>query len=90
MSKKMQIAKVAQIAGVTKEVAEHCYTALVSVLADDILMQGKTELHTIGAFRATKRPARTGRNPRTGDKLEIAASVKVSFTASKALKMAVN
>ena len=42
-----------------------------------------------GTFRTTKRAARAGVNPRTGEKIQIAASVRPKFKAGKALKEAV-
>ena len=42
-----------------------------------------------GTFRTTKRAARAGINPRTGEKIQIAASVRPKFKAGKALKEAV-
>ena len=89
MSKKDQIKAIAEMADVSIAVAERCHTALITTLSAEI-KSGKGELHTIGTFKAVQRAARTGRNPRTGDKIEIPASVKVSFSAAKALKDAVN
>ena len=42
-----------------------------------------------GTFRVAKRAAREGRNPKTGEKIQIAASIKPKFRAGKALKEAV-
>ena len=42
-----------------------------------------------GTFRVVKRAAREGRNPKTGEKIQIAASIKPKFRAGKALKEAV-
>jgi len=42
-----------------------------------------------GVFRVSKRAAREGINPRTGEKIQIAASIKPKFRAAKALKEAV-
>lgn len=89
MSKKSQIETIAQVAGVTKTVAEQTYTALVASIHDDLIKTGKAELHGVGNFKTAQRAARVGRNPRTGDKIDIPASVKVSFSASKVLKDAV-
>lgn len=89
MSKKDQIAKIAEVAGITKSVAERAYTALVASVHEDLVNTGKAEIQGIGNLKTVQRAARTGRNPRTGDKIEIAASVKVSFSAGKVLKDAV-
>lgn len=43
-----------------------------------------------GKFKVQARPAREGRNPSTGDTIQIAASKKVAFQPAKALKNAVN
>lgn len=40
-------------------------------------------LHKFGKFEARARPARSGRNPRTGEQVEIAASTRLTFKASK-------
>ena len=51
---------------------------------------GKYQIGTLGSFRVTKRAARTGRNPRTGQQIKIKASKNPSFKAGKALKDAIN
>lgn len=50
----------------------------------------KVQLVGFGTFEVSKRAARTGRNPRTGETVEIAASATPKFKAGKALKNAVN
>ena len=47
-------------------------------------------LHGFGTFELRKRDARTGRNPRTGEPVEIAASTTVAFKPAKALKDSLN
>ena len=55
------------------------------------LLAGKpVTLHGFGTFELKKRDARTGRNPRTGEPVEIAASTSVAFKPAKALKDALN
>lgn len=48
--------------------------------------KGEVSLPGFGKFKVTSRPARTGRNPRTGETIKIAASKKLGFTAAKALR----
>ena len=49
----------------------------------------KLNVSGLGIFKVNDRPARMGRNPRTGESIHIKASKKVRFTASKVLKEAV-
>ena len=67
--------------------------ALESVLANIIgtVVKGDTvQLIGFGAFVAGSRAARTGRNPRTGEEIKIAAAKTIKFSAGKAFKDAVN
>ncbi|MEE2830510.1 MAG: HU family DNA-binding protein [Myxococcota bacterium] len=64
-------------------------TALEDVLASvtsGINLDGKVQIVGFGTFTTKTRAARTGRNPRTGDAIAIAASKSVGFKAGKALK----
>lgn len=51
---------------------------------------GEARFVGFGTFKTTRRKASTGRNPRTGASIQIAASNRVKFTAGKELKEAVN
>ncbi|HPW34426.1 MAG TPA: HU family DNA-binding protein [Candidatus Paceibacterota bacterium] len=68
-------------------------TAAVDAIFDTITKaMGKGEevaISGFGTFRVAKRAAREGINPRTGEKIQIAASIKPKFRAAKALKEAV-
>lgn len=83
-------AKVAAATGHTiadsKKASAAVFDALKGALAsgDGMVVKG------FGSFSISERKARTGRNPRTGEALEIPASKSVSFKAAKALKDAVN
>jgi len=64
-------------------------TALEDVLTSvttGINLDGKVQIVGFGTFTTKLRAARTGRNPRTGDAIAIAASKSVGFKAGKALK----
>jgi DNA-binding protein HU-beta len=68
-----------------KEIVDGVFTAIT-----DSLTKGETvRINGIGTFKVKERAARTGRNPKTGEPLEIAASKAVSFSAAKGLKEAV-
>ncbi len=83
-------AKVAAATGQTiadsKKATAAVFDGLRSALAsgDGMVVKG------FGSFSISARKARTGRNPRTGETLQIPASKSVSFKAAKALKDAVN
>ena len=66
--------------------AEAAYDALFSIISDT-LKQGETvAISGFGSFKIVERAARNGRNPRTGENIQIAASRVVKFTPSKNLK----
>jgi len=68
-------------------------TAVVEAVFDTILKTlsrgEEVAIPGFGVFRVVKRAAREGRNPMTGEKIQIKASVKPKFRAAKALKEAV-
>ena len=69
-----------------------CHRAVEAVFDTIIKTLGRGEevaVSGFGTFRVAKRAAREGRNPKTGEKIQIAASVKPKFRAGKALKEAV-
>ena len=69
-----------------------CHRAVEAVFDTISKTLGRGEDVTItgfGTFRVVKRAAREGRNPKTGEKIHIAASTKPKFRAGKALKEAV-
>jgi DNA-binding protein HU-beta len=67
--------------------------AAVDSIFDAIIKElskgGEVSIPGFGVFRVSKRAAREGINPRTGEKIQIAASIKPKFRAAKALKEAV-
>ena len=65
-------------------------TALVEVVTDALAKGDKVSLKGFGNFEVRTRSERTGRNPRTGETMTIAASKAPAFKASSALKKAVN
>jgi DNA-binding protein HU-beta len=84
------IAHVAEAAGITKAQAETALDAFFSLVTDQAKQGGKLAWAGFGSFAPSQRAARTGRNPRTGEELQIAESVSMRFTPAKALKETLN
>lgn len=90
MNKTELVAGVAEKAGLTKKDAEKAVNALFDCVQQALADGEKVQLIGFGTFEVKKRAARKGRNPRTGQDIEIPASSSPSFKAGKALKDAVN
>ena len=85
------IAAIALNQGVPKITAEGFLNATLVEIERSLLLAGQpVTLHGFGTFELKKRDARTGRNPRTGEPVEIAASTTVAFKPAKALKDSLN
>jgi DNA-binding protein HU-beta len=89
MNKSELIAAVAHTASISKANAAKAVEATLDAMAVGIAAGG-LELQGFGNFAVKHREARTGRNPRTGEALEIAAKNVVDFSPSSKLKAAVN
>ena len=90
MNKTELVNVVANEAEVSKKDAEAIITATFNAIAEALKSGDKVQLLGFGSFEVKDVAAREGRNPKTGETIEIAACKKPSFTASKALKDAVN
>ncbi|MBR2279984.1 MAG: HU family DNA-binding protein [Ruminococcus sp.] len=90
MNKTELIAAVAEASGISKKDAEKAVSATVDTIVDAIVKGDKVQLVGFGTFEQRQRNARTGVDPRTGNKIEIAASKVPAFKAGKAFKDAVN
>ena len=89
--KKTEIgARAADEAGITKQAAQAAVDAVFGSIADALARGEDVAVAGFGRFSRTERPAREGRNPRTGERIAIGPSVGVSFKAGKALKDALN
>ena len=89
MNKTELIAAAAEKAGVSKKEAEAVVTAAFDAIAASLKEGEKVQLVGFGSFEVKNRAARTGRNPRTKEVVEIPASKVPVFKAGKALKDAV-
>ncbi len=81
---------IAQHADLTNAQADKALEAVVSSITSAVAKGDKVTLPGFGTFEARERSARTGRNPQTGETLEIAASTAPAFKAGSAFKAAVN
>lgn len=90
MNKSELIAAVAEKAQLSKKDAEKAVSAVVAAVTDALVDGDKVQLVGFGTFEVRARDARTGKNPRTGEVIKIAASKVPAFKAGKALKDAVN
>lgn len=90
MNKVELVASMAEKAELTKVDAEKALKAFIDVVTDELKNKGKVQLVGFGTFETTERAARTGRNPQTGQTIEIGASTSPKFKAGKALKDAIN
>jgi len=84
------IEQIAQAAEVSKSAAERAVDALVGAVKSTLKKGGMVTLVGFGTFYVSKREARAGRNPRTGEALTIKATRVPRFRAGKALKDAIN
>ena len=89
-TKKELIDSIAKRTGVKKSGAELVLNATLTEIERALLAGQPVTLHGFGTFELKKRDARTGRNPRTGEPVEIAASTTVAFKPAKALKDSLN
>jgi len=90
MNKSELIEAVAQSADISKAAASKAVDSMVDCVTNALKEGDQVTLVGFGTFQLRERAARTGRNPRTGETIEIAASKVPSFKAGKALKDAVN
>ncbi len=90
MNKSELIAEVAEKAELTKKDAEAAVKAVVDSITEALIRGDKVQLVGFGTFEVRERAARFGRDPRTGESMEIAASKAPAFKAGQGLKDAVN
>jgi len=90
MNKAELITAIANKASITKKEAETAANAFVEVITEALQSGDKVQIVGFGSFEVKDRPARTARNPRTGEELTVAASKAPVFKAGKALKDSVN
>lgn len=90
MSKQELVEVMAEEAGLTKADATRALDAFMGAVTKALKGGKKVSLVGFGTFATSERAAREGRNPRTGEKVKIAARTAVTFKAGSKLKDAVN
>ena len=75
---------------VSKAAAGRSIDALIQIITKTVAKKEDVQLIVFGTFKAVKRAARKGKNPRTGEPLKIAAATLPKFTPGAAFKAAVN
>lgn len=86
MKKAEFVAKIAEKTGLTRKQAEMAVAAFTQTVTEALKEGDKVQLTGFGSFEVKERPARTGRNPATGETIEIAASKAPVFKAGKGFK----
>ncbi|MGA8050572.1 MAG: HU family DNA-binding protein [Burkholderiales bacterium] len=90
MNKGEMIEHIAQAAEISKSAAERAVDAMVAAIKSSLKKGDMVTLVGFGSFYVSDRAARTGRNPRTGEEVKIAAARVPKFRSGKALKDAIN
>ncbi len=90
MNKSDVIQDVAGVSGVSKSDVEKVIDAFFDTVRSAASSGDRVAWPSFGSFSVTQRQARTGRNPRTGEPVPIAASKALKFSASSSLKTALN
>ncbi len=89
MNKADIVGKVQTVLGGTKAEAERAVETMIEEITRGVREGDEVSIAGLGIFAAKARPARTGRNPRTGETIRIAATRTPKFRPAKALKDAV-
>ena len=90
MNKTELVVAMAEKTELSKKDAEKALKAFTDVVAEELAKGEKIQLVGFGTFEVVERPAREGRNPKTGESMKIAASKAPKFKAGKALKDSIN
>jgi len=86
LTKAELIDKMAEDAGITKAAAGKALSSMIQSIKASLKKNKKVSLVGFGTFSVSKRKARKGRNPQTGEAIKIAAAKVPKFTAGKGLK----
>lgn len=86
MNKAELIATMAETSGVSKKDIEQVLNAFIATVQKTLKQDGKVQIPGFGSFEVRERAAHSGRNPLTGEAIEIAAAKVPAFKAGKGLK----
>ena len=90
MNKTEMADRLAARTGLSKSVARETVDGALAAIGDALANGEEVRIAGFGTFGTRSRPARTGRNPRTGEAVSISASTSPTFKARKTLKDTVN
>ena len=90
MNKTELVAAMAEQTNLSKKDAEAALKAFIDVVSEELKKGEKVQLVGFGTLEVSERAAREGRNPQTGETMEIKASKTPKFKAGKALKDMMN
>ena len=90
MNKMELVSAMADKTGLSKKDAEAALKAVIDSISDAVASGEKVQISGFGNFDVKTREARMGRNPKTGESVEIAASKRIVFSAAQALKDKIN
>ena len=90
MNKNDLIAAISTSAGLSKTDATRTMESIIDTVSNALKRGEEVRIVGFGTFSVSHRKATTGRNPRTGESIQIPASRRPKFTVGKALKDAVN
>lgn len=90
MNRTELVAAMAEQTNLSKKDAEAALKAFIDVVSEELKKGEKVQLVGFGTFEVSERAAREGRNPQTGETMEIKASKTPKFKAGKALKDMMN
>lgn len=90
MNKTELIEAIVKETDLSKAAAGRVVSAVVDTIVKTVAKKQDVQLIGFGTFKSAKRAARTGKNPRTGEAVKIAAATVPKFTAGAAFKAAVN
>jgi DNA-binding protein HU-beta len=84
------VSSIAEQAGISKKEAQAAYDAFIGYISDSCQRGERCAVPGLGSFAVSERKARTGRNPRTNEAINIPASKNVRFKAGKDLRTVIN
>ncbi|MDD4569386.1 MAG: HU family DNA-binding protein [Tepidanaerobacteraceae bacterium] len=90
MNKADLISVMAEKSGMTKKDSEKALNAFIETVEEALVKRDKVQLVGFGTFEVRERSARKGRNPQTGEEIDIPAASVPAFKAGKALKDSIN
>ena len=89
MKKAEMVSKLAESTGMTKKDAQKALAGVLNIISNELKAGGTVTLTGFGTFSVAERKARAGRNPQTGQPIDIPAARVPKFKAGKLLKDAV-